>query len=360
MLTKEKILAAVKKNQQITTKDIVKIFKVSRQYANSMIAALVAEHKLTKVGATKNSFYVLPGHALIYVFRYTKSFKNHNLEEHKILDDIEHHSPTLGELAENIHSIFTYAFSEMFNNAIEHSQSETIKVEVTVDIKKQILLFIIDDNGVGVFRNIMRKKSLQSELEAIQELLKGKTTTMPRSHSGEGIFFTSRVADHFVLDSYGYRLIFDNGLPDIFIEQVKKIKKGTRVNFSINLASNRHLNDIFNKYANIDEESDYGFDKTEILVKLYTVGGVYVSRSQARRILSGLEKFRVILFDYDKVPMVGQAYADEIYRVFQHKYPQIKIEEINMNDTVKFMVTRAKTEAKKAMMNGTGLPVPDN
>lgn len=66
---------------------------------------------------------------------------------------------------------------------------------------------------------------------------------------------------------------------------------------------------------------------------------------EARRILSGLEKFRVILFDYDKVPMVGQAFADEIYRVFHNKYPEIKIEEINMNDTVKFMVERTKTES---------------
>jgi hypothetical protein len=130
---------------------------------------------------------------------------------------------------------------------------------------------------------------------------------------------------------------------------VKRIKKGTRVFFTINIASKRHLIDIFNKYTNLDDESDYGFDKTEILVKLYTTGGIHVSRSQARRILSGLEKFKVILFDYDKVPMVGQAFADEIYRVFHNTYPHIKIEEINMSEGVKFMVERAKSEAKKAL-----------
>jgi len=43
--------------------------------------------------------------------------------------------------------------------------------------------------------------------------------------------------------------------------------------------------------------------------------------------------------------MIGQAFADEIYRVFHNKYPEIKIEEINMNETVKFMVERSKTEA---------------
>jgi hypothetical protein len=68
----------------------------------------------------------------------------------------------------------------------------------------------------------------------------------------------------------------------------------------------------------------------------------YVSRSQVREILSGLEKFKIIVFDFDKVPLIGQAFADEIFRVFHNRHPQIKLEAINMNDAVKFMVERAK------------------
>ena len=97
----------------------------------------------------------------------------------------------------------------------------------------------------------MRERSLKSEFEAIQDLLKGKTTTMPKSHSGEGIFFTSKVGDRFILNSYGYQFIVDNELPDVFIEKVKNIKKGTRVNFNLNTSSSIHLNDIFKKYTNI-------------------------------------------------------------------------------------------------------------
>ena len=51
--------------------------------------------------------------------------------------------------------------------------------------------------------------------------------------------------------------------------------------------------------------------------------------------------------DYDKVPAIGQAFSDEIYRVFKNKRPDIKIQDINMNEAVKFMVARAKNEAKK-------------
>jgi hypothetical protein len=209
-----------------------------------------------------------------------------------------------------------------------------------------MLVFEIDDFGVGVFRNIMKKKHLQSEIEAIQDLLKGKLTTSPKLHSGEGIFFTSKIGDEFILDSYGQQFIANNVIKDIFIKKVRGQKQGTHVTFRINIKERHHLNDIFRAYTNIGEDSDYGFDKTEIRVRLYMMGGVHISRSQARRVLSGLEKFKVVLMDYDRVPTVGQAFADEIYRVFHSKRPDIKIEDINMNEAVEFMVKRARAEAK--------------
>ena len=74
--------------------------------------------------------------------------------------------------------------------------------------------------------------------------------------------------------------------------------------------------------------------------------GINISRSQARRVLQGLDKFKVILLDFDKVPMIGQAFADEIYRVFKNKHPGIQFQESNMNDAVEFMVRRAKADAQ--------------
>jgi len=277
--------------------------------------------------------------------KYSKIFRNKGLEEHKVLAQIEETFPALKNLSENIRSIFTYAFSEMFNNAIEHSRSVRIGVEVSV--LKKTLSFLIQDSGIGVFRNVMKQRNLASELEAIQDILKGKTTTMPKSHSGEGIFFTSRAGDVFILDSFGYQLIVDNTIPDVFVKPVQKIKRGTKVSFQISVASNLHLQEIFKQYTNIGKESDYGFDKTDIRIKLYTLGGVHISRSQARRVLSGLEKFKIIVFDFDKVPTVGQAFADEVFRVFHHKYPHIKLEVENMSEGVQFMVKRAQNEAKR-------------
>jgi len=188
---------------------------------------------------------------------------------------------------------------------------------------------------------VMRERHLKSELEAMQDILKGKVTTDPKAHTGEGIFFTSKVADRFVLESFGHRMVVDNVINDIFFQEEKRINRGTRVTFTIPRNSTRHLNKIFEHFQS--QPGSYAFDKTEIRVRLFTLGTVYVSRSQARRILAGLEKFKKVILDFDQVPNVGQAFADEVFRVFQTRHPDISIEPVNMNETVRFMVTRVET-----------------
>jgi anti-sigma regulatory factor (Ser/Thr protein kinase) len=349
MTNKAKIQQLIQERGRITTSEISELLGVSRQYANIVISDLIAENEVVKIGSTRSAFYVSHGYiknnpdTLPTVFK--KTYKNESLEEHKVLMEIEEKFPKLAELPENVKSIFVFAFSEMFNNAIEHSQSKTISIEVA--IRNGQVSFIVTDSGVGAFRNIMNKKSLKSELEAIQDLLKGKTTTMPKSHSGEGIFFTSKSADLFLLDSFDYELSINAIKPNISIHHLPIKKRGTKVTFSINTDSDRHLNDVFKRYTNLTDKSDYGFDKTEIRVKLFTTGGIHVSRSQARRVLSGLEKFKIVMFDYDQVPMVGQAFADEIYRVFKNSHPNIVLQNENMNEGVKFMVERSMHEAGK-------------
>ncbi len=322
---------------------------VSRQYVNLIISELIAEEKVIKVGSTRYAFYIskvyMAEHPEATPNVFKKRYINRGLEEHRVFLEIEDKLPRLKELPENVRSIFTFAFSEMFNNAIEHSSSKIISTDVA--LRNGFLSFTVNDAGIGVFRNVMKKRNLKSEIEAIQDLLKGKTTTMPRTHSGEGIFFTSKAGDVFTLDSFGQMLIIDNLKKDVIARHTAAVKRGTRVAFKIKTDSDRHLNDIFKKYTNINEDSDYGFDKTEIRVKLFTSGGVHISRSQARRILAGLDKFKVILLDYENVPLVGQAFADEIYRVFQERHSDIRIENENMSEGVRFMVERARNESVK-------------
>lgn len=341
MKIKEEILKLAKERKKIRTPDLVLYFnkKFSRQYISRVISSLVQDNKLVKIGSTISAFYVLPENADEYLARWKikKRLENKDLEEHEVLTDINNEFISNLKLEENIKSIFDYSFSEMLNNAIEHSDSKEIEIEVFIEGDK--LKFIVNDFGVGVFRDVREKRGLKSELEAMQDLLKGKLTTKPQAHSGEGIFFTSKVAGELVLESYDYKLVIDNTIDDVFFGKLDSLKKGTRVVFSIPLKSDNHISEIF-KYFQHDDT--LGFTKTEIRVKLFTMGTMHVSRSQARRMLVGLDKFKVIILDFDQVPTIGQAFADEIFRIFLIKHLDIEIKIINANEAVRFMIDRVE------------------
>jgi hypothetical protein len=112
--------------------------------------------------------------------------------------------------------------------------------------------------------------ALALEKEALATF-KGKTTTQPQRHSGEGIFFTSKVGDVFVLESFRRRLRVDNRIADYFIDPTDRLKKGTRVFFSISTTSPRRLEEVFRSYAS--DASEPAFDKSEVKVRLFALGG---------------------------------------------------------------------------------------
>lgn len=339
MNREDEIIRLAKLKKKLRTRDIINSFGVSRQYAVILVNDLVLKDRLVKVGSTNSAYYLLPesvGETGMFPAQISKRLKNESLQEHEIYEDIQNQYPPVKRLTENVGSILNYAFSEMLNNAIEHSQSKYIEVEVSVQNRK--LNFVVNDFGIGVFRNVMKEKRLKTEVEAMQDLLKGKTTTMPKSHSGQGIFFTSKAADVFILESYGYALTINNKTNEVSYKVLPALKRGTRVRFSIDVNSARHLSAIFRKFS---VGAEFAFNKTEIKVRLYASGdGVHVSRSQARRILDGLDKFESIILDFDKVPTIGQAFADEVFRVFKEKHPNIEIQAINMDEAVRFMVER--------------------
>lgn len=316
--------------------DLLQNIKASRQYLNLVLNKLILEKKLIKSGSLWKTRYALPGKVDFFGMRIKKTFVNKKLAEHEVLQELREQAPFIYPRSDNAGSIFDYAFSEMLNNAIEHSKSN--KIEIEVNTLDDNIIFKIRDFGIGVFRNVKNKFKLKSDPDAAIELLKGKVTTAPKFHSGEGIFFTSKIADIFTLESFDLKLKIDNLISDVFLEEIKPEKKGTEVIFQINKKTAKHLSTIFEAYQT--DPSEYAFDKTEIKVKLYTLGTIYISRSQARRLLFGLEKFKKVVLDFDHVETVGQAFVDEIFRVFKNSNSKIEISPINMNKTVEFMVGR--------------------
>lgn len=338
MSIQDKITEIAQKNDSFTSLDVYDSLsgKFTRQHISRVIGGMVKDGIILKTGSTAKSRYFLPGKGDDRMSTHSR-FSREGLEEHEIYNKMVENNGFLHGTEENISSILFYVFTEMLNNAIEHSESKYIEISMTRE--QNTLSFIVEDYGIGVFRNVMKKRHLKSEIEAMQDLVKGKTTTQPHSHSGEGIFFTSKIVELFVLESFGYRLRADNKIHDYFFESQSDKKRGTKVTCTINLKTKMHLNDIFGQF--VTDIGEVGFDKTKIKVHLFTIGTTYISRSQARRILSGLEKFKTIILDFDKVTTVGQAFADEVFRVFREQHPEIDVQAINMIEPVKFMIDRS-------------------
>jgi len=187
----------------------------------------------------------------------------------------------------------------------------------------------------------MRLCGLDDERQALLELSKGKLTTDPENHTGEGIFFTSRVFDEFEIDSKGVRFSHNDEFQfDYILEtEFSKNDPGTSVYMLLNRDSDRQIQAVFDEYAGPDE---FQFNRTVIPVRLAQYGNEkLVSRSQAKRLLARVERFEYVIFDFEEVQNIGQAFADEIFRVYASSHPKITLHPVNMELDVEKMVKRA-------------------
>ncbi len=332
------IINKLNKKQKIKVSDIVKETGFSRAYINRFFQKLKKDGKIVLTGKSNKAFYVLAGSQELLakksILSVNRLLNNEKISEDLMFNEIKENTGILLNLSKNVSEIIQYAFTEILNNAIEHSQSE--KIQITIKKEKNSVEFMIRDWGVGIFTNIMKKRKLKNKLEAIQDLLKGKQTTAPKKHSGEGIFFTSKIAEKLIIQSSDKKLIFDNIIDDIFIKDTTNAK-GTKVDFRVKVNSKNNLNDIFKKYSG----KSFDFSKTETKVSLYGINSEFISRSQARRVVSGLDKFKKVILDFKNVDTVGQGFADEIFRVWQNNNPNIIIEYLNANENIIFMIKRA-------------------
>ncbi len=329
------IIGAVASHPIDLVKAVSRTFEINRQAAFKHVMKEVRRGTIIKVGRTRGTKYALPDANDI---SFSVTLKAGTAEE-----DVwnQHVKQRLLTLPENVFGICKYGFSEMFNNVIDHSEGR--RAVCTIQFREGKVKLYVKDDGVGVFRKIERELHLGSIREAILHLSKGKVTTDPQRHSGQGIFFTSRAFDDFYILANGmyYRRFDEN---DWLLEHEKNshATKGTTIKMEIDTGSDKQMQDVYRRYADADVD---GFRKTVVAVALSAnENDPHVSRSQAKRLLIGLEKFRHIVLDFKGVPSVGQAFVDEIFRVFQNQFPSIEITYVNANEDVEFMIRATLSE----------------
>ena len=328
-LVKNFLLSNIQKHPRDIAIVLAEKFNFSRQRAHHYLIKEVKNGNILKTGRTRWTQYFLASGNYVEFIEKIKP----GLAEDKVWS--QYVKPIILSCPENIYRICAYGFTEIFNNAIDHSRGTTIISEI--EIKQDVITIRIIDNGVGIFKKIQKALNLDSIKEAILHLSKGKFTTDPSNHTGEGIFFTSRMFDKFSILSSDMFYTFQN--EDWFLspEKNEEFGQGTLIKMEISLKSKKTPKGVFDQYT----DQEIGFGKTIVAVALSAdPNDPHVSRSQAKRLLLGLEKFKTIMLDFKRVSSVGQAFVDEVFRVFQNEYPDITIHYVNANEEVDSMIKR--------------------
>jgi hypothetical protein len=303
---------------------------ISRQAVNKHITYLIAQEALVAEGATRNRYYELRP--------LTTKESNYSLQ--RLREDVVWRNdiaPIFSDLPENVRQIWQYGFTEMLNNAIDHSSGSLVFVSIARTAVASRIVVI--DDGEGIFKKIQRELDIDDERHAVLELAKGKLTTDPVHHTGEGIFFTSRMFDSFLIHA-GNISFFHNDPGDFaFFDQVARNQAGTLVHMTLRNHSVRTTKEVFDRFS----DDEYGFTRTKVPVRLAQYANeMLVSRSQAKRLLARFDRFKTVALDFKGVETIGQAFADEIFRVFAQEHPDIKLVEINANPDVQGMINRAR------------------
>ena len=325
MNVKELVRELLRTRQAVAAGEVAAAAGLTRQAAHYHLRQMVRDGELRLLGAGRGARYVREA-------AFSRAYPLDGLEEHGVWEDVVAGMPGVAE-RDNVGAILRYALTEMVNNAIDHSSGSSVVVSAWRPAAG-VALRVIDD-GVGAFRHLRDRLGLEDEFAAIQELAKGRITTEPERHTGEGIFFTSKAVDVFVLESGSLRWTVDNLRDDQALGESSAVP-GTRVWWQIAADSERDLQGVFGRFRDAELE----VSRTRMVLRLFAHGAAFVSRSEAKRLTRGLERFSEVVVDFGRVTDVGRAFADELFRIWAREHPGTRLVPVNMVAAVRMMVER--------------------
>lgn len=324
------ILEIVKQNPTGTADKIAEKFGITRQSASRKLKGLCENNLVQLSGRGRSSTYSLVEKVIKETFEITKETDEFLVFSQLLFPMIKH-------LNSNVVEVLQYGFTEMFNNAIDHSEGSQISVEIRQTPLSTMVS--IEDNGLGIFEKIQKAFDLVDIRQSIFELSKGKLTTDSQNHSGEGIFFSSKIFDFFVINSKGWAFVHNGNVIDIMYEHDVEYVEGTKVSFEFSHDNTIRIKEVFDKFAMPDE---YAFAMTVVQLSLAKHEGEFlISRSQAKRIVARFDRFQKVILDFQGVTSIGQGFADQLFRVYQNEHPNVEFIPINANTDVQDMIVRS-------------------
>ncbi len=320
------ITAAAVQHGQALPAHLMARLGISRRRANLLLHKLVAAQWLQSTGTPRKPLHG-PGALRQVVQRYA-------------LAGLEEDTPwrrdfaPFFDLPAPVQRMARHAFTELLNNAAEHSGG----TQVTVSMRQTPLQLqlLVSDDGCGIFERIGQCFAIDDPQLAMLALSKGKLTSAPEGHCGHGLFFTSRLAD--VFDLHANHAAFQcrawenrpwrTGRP--------VARQGTSIYLAIALDTTRTLDAVLRAHS---VDAGYSFDRT--VVPLHLLGGAeraLVSRADARRVTARLGEFRRADIDFAGIRDIGHGFADELFRVFRRDNPALQLVPVGMNRDVQAMV----------------------
>ncbi|MFN8544097.1 MAG: DUF4325 domain-containing protein [Candidatus Binatia bacterium] len=325
----DRLRTLVDRQGEVANREVAQALGVSAATAHRLLRALVIAGTLAPYGK---------GPAAIYRFPSLRHrFRRAGLAEDVVWQRIAQEIAVIRPLAADAGQSLQYAATEVLNNAVEHSRGTTVGVEIDFARDGTTVVRVRDD-GVGVFRRLCEDFGFSTPHDAIVQLEKGKLTSDPAHHSGEGLFFSAKAVTRFRLESQSVAWVVDNLTADSGIGP-SPVTRGTLVTLAVVHGHTPRLTDVFARYT--DPET-LRFERTRATVRLAALGQALVSRSEARRLVDGLPKFTHVTLDFSGVDIVGQGFCDEVFRVFARTHPAVQLVPVGMNDAVAFMVARAR------------------
>jgi anti-sigma regulatory factor (Ser/Thr protein kinase) len=324
-------------------------FNVSRQAVNQQLRALVRSGVVEAVGATKGRRYTL------FAVQDAKPFlRAGGPSEQEVWADYV--APKLRGLTSAL-SIAQYAFTEIYNNAIDHSDSPN--VIVAVECSAAAITMAVIDTGIGIYNRLREMYQYADEQAAVLDLVKGRLTTDPERHSGWGIFYSSRMCDSFSISS-GHT--YFSHRPDIdadsdWLMEIAEPTPGTRVMMTVDTRPSRTLSTVLAEYS---LPGKIGLNVTHVPLNLAQVGEErLVSRSQAKSVAARFDWFEAVVLDFKGVSEIGQAFADELFRVWQRQNPTVSLHPINAGDSILRLIAAARVALAAETPGSLVLPHPN-
>lgn len=239
------------------------------------------------------------------------------------------------DLPDNVARIAQHAFTELVNNAIDHSGGRQVTISMRqTPLQMQLL---VSDDGRGVFSSIGRQFKITDPVHAMLELAKGKLSSQPDRHTGRGLFFTAKMADIFDLHANGAAFQQRDWQREEWQRGRPVCGRGTSIYVAVALDTERTVDEVMRRFSS--DGSGYGFERTVVPMKLLTAPQVGLeSRAQARRIAQRLADFRRVELDFDGLSDIGHGFADELLRVFSRQNPQVELIPVNMAPRVAALV----------------------